>query len=192
MDNASGVKTTMFNPSNSELLLNDGHPIVTETVFKAHILDILTRLYEPDSMTAYRRFVPHLTHPLKVVSDTDAGEVLFTVPALAPAPNPSIADANRGITASAFIDYANEQQERGVSKNALLKQFFDRTIRIPDPYQAVIKPILEILDRYGRTMFIQTENGPMELSWKALQGQQPTATAHSPVTDDPYSDQMVF
>lgn len=189
-----GIQFSGFNPNKSELLAVDGRPRVSETVFITHVLDLLCRPYDPESLLRYRQFVPHLIHPLNVMSDNDPNEILFTVPALAPPPSVSIARTERGgMSASAFIDFANTQQERGVPKDKLLEAFFSRTVHVPDPYEKVIKPILEILDRYQRVMLIETPSGTLTLSWAELTGRSvtnPTSTLKNKI--NPYSDDMVL
>lgn len=193
MKTSEGIKFSGFDPSKSELLAYDGHPQVSETVFVTHILDLLARPYDPESLLRYRQFVPHLIHPLNVVSDTDPNQVLFMVPALAPPPSVSIARTERGgMSASAFIDYANAQQERGVPKDKLLEAFFSRTIHVPDPYEKVIKPLLQILDRYQRAMTINTAEGEVTMSWAELNGRETTPLSTQRPQEDPYSDDMVL
>lgn len=188
-----GVVDRSFNPATSEILSMGDLPRVTETVFRTHVLDLLARPHDPENMLRYRQFVPHLIHPLNVVSDNDHSQVLFVVPPLAPTPSVGSARTERGgMSASAYLEFANIQQSRGMSKEKLLDAFFSRTIRIPDPYNTVIKPILEILGRYNRTMILDTDKGPIELSWAALQGRPDNQPIQNTNQEDPYSDDMVL
>ena len=165
-------------------------PRVSETVFVNGVLDLLCRPFDPTNLVSYSKYVVDVMDPLMVVSDTDPNTVLFTVPPLMPTPNTTIAQSERGgMSASAFVDYAAKEAERGADKNQLLDAFLKKSVRLPDMYARVIRPLIEIVGRYGRTVIIDTPEGPQELSWSALNGNA-IAPNRAVIDEDPYSDHM--
>lgn len=167
-------------------------PRVSETVFVNGVLDLICRPFDPTNLVSYAKYVADIMDPLVVVADNDPNTVLFTVPPLLPTPNTTIAQSERGgMSASAFLDYAAKEAERGADKNQLLDNFLKKSVRLPDIYTRVVRPLIEIAGRYNRTVIIDTPEGPHELSWAALNGNVTPQTLNK-VDDDPYSDDMVL
>jgi hypothetical protein len=133
-------------------------PRISEYQFQREVLDILTCPFGPDALARYLPYVGEFIHPLQVVDNQDNNIVLFEVPALTLTMNPTIATGRGGFTAENFFRSLSRDIEIG-NPNLYKKvaNFLHSVSDNPDYINAVIAPIMAILERYGRTMV--TPNG---------------------------------
>lgn len=129
-------------------------PKASEYLFKRDIAGILADLYAPDALLRYSNYVGELTKPLRITSDDNPDNVLFTIPALVQSPSPTMATEN-GITTENFMRSLQRDFELGgFQVNEKIVNFMSSITNTPDYYVAVIQPIQQILNQYGYTMKI--------------------------------------
>lgn len=126
------------------------YPIISEYQFKRDVVDILVDPFSPEKLKQYSIFVGELTKPLRVVSDANPQELLFTVPALVQSPITTVPKEN-GITTENFLrSLSRDIDLGGRNLNTKIEAFMLSITKVPNYLENVIKPINEILKRYDR------------------------------------------
>lgn len=133
---------------------NSRVPSISEYQFKREVLDLLCDPFSQQSLHHYTPYVVELTRELRVVEDGNAGNVLFTVPALVMTPRASMAGPG-GFSAESFFKSLTRDIDLGGARvNDKIVNYLKSITQTPDYVQTVLNPIRLILQRYGRD-FVQ-------------------------------------
>lgn len=129
-------------------------PRISEYQFQREVLDILACPFGLEVLQRYLPYVGEFVHPLLVVDNNDNSKVLFEVPALTQTLQPSMATGSKGYSAENF--FRSLARERELTNPMVLAEKIGGFLQVishhPDYISAVVKPIMGILARYGRTM----------------------------------------
>lgn len=137
---------------------NSRVPSISEYQFKREVLDLLCDPFSQQSLHHYTQYVVELTRELRVVEDGNAGNVLFTIPALVMTPRASMAGPG-GYSAESFFKSLSRDIDLGGSRvNDKIVSYLHSITQTPDYVTTVLNPIRQVLQRYGRD-FVQA--GPV-------------------------------
>lgn len=129
-------------------------PRIGEAHFKREVLDILQNIFTPEALRRYQSYVGEVSMPLNVLDDTDGKTILFTVPALAMRPRPTMATEG-GVTANNILKAMERAYDLGdLEADERVAQFMLQITGFGDYQEDVVKPIQTILARYDRTLNI--------------------------------------
>lgn len=162
-------------------------PKITEYHFKNYVLELLKNPYDPDNLQKYALIAKELTRPVHVVSDMNNDQVLFTIPALTPAPKTGMAGRG-GMTADSFLAGLNRERELG-KRNVpdRVAGFMTKITSFPDIVQEVILPIRAILKNYGTDYDVPAfrgEHNTPEKEEQSVAAQKPASSSFGETYDD--------
>lgn len=142
------------------------YPVISETVFKNELLDLLANPFTEEFVRRYERFVPELTLPLRVYDD--GGETfLFEIPSFLQSPKTTVS-YGQGVTAEHFFVHLRRTEDLGGrDRNQQIRQFMGTMTQRPNYMETVIRPIQAILVRYNKTM-AEIPSAPAETSPSAV------------------------
>lgn len=172
--------------SSLETILSEAEkrlPRISEYQFQREVLDILACPFGSEVLQRYLPYVGEFIHPLLVVDNNDNSKVLFEIPALTQTLQPSMATGSKGYSAENF--FRSLARERELTNPMVLAEKIGGFLQVishhPDYVQAVVKPIMDILARYGRTMTTPDgEELTIHNKQLVLAKQAPTTTVETP------------
>lgn len=167
-----------------ETILNEQEhymPLISEYQFQREVLDLLENLFDPHNLARYAMYVGELTKPLRVVSNENREQVLFQVPAIVQSPV-TIIPSSTSIPAENFFRSLQRDIDLGGHQvNNKITAYLHSIAKAPDYVESVLRPLQDILTRYGRTM----------IDIPALRGRTPTPpiTGEAASTTSSFSDE---
>lgn len=134
--------------------------IVTESVFKQHIIPLLEKLFVTQARVAYLKVSRDIQLPLRVVSDSDHTVVLHTVPPLFCNPMTTIPVPGKGLTVGEAL--SNLKRYYDLNQVALAdkttKFYLDKITILPNLVKDILLPIDLILGHYGTSIDLSATN----------------------------------
>jgi hypothetical protein len=164
---------------------NSRIPTVSEYQFKREVLGLLRDPFNKHSLSHYEVYVGELTRQLRVVEDGNPNNVLFTIPALVQSPRPSMATPGGYSAENFFRSLTRDIDLGGAGIDQKIVNFLNGVTQAPNVIDVVLKPIREILHRYG-TDFVQV--APDGVNHAAAEQLLGTTRTTSSFDDDGYAD----
>lgn len=124
-------------------------PTISEYQFTQHPLYLLRNPFDHGNLEQYLPYVGDLMRPLNVVDNQDRNRVLFTVPPLFVSPKTTVPRTNGMNADQMFVSLKREMELGGRGAPEKIAGFMRAITQAPDVQAVLIRPLREILHRYG-------------------------------------------
>lgn len=144
--------------SNADLaMIADGptvfEPRISKSVFEEQVIPLLADILNEDVRNQYLRYTGQPDNRLLVTSDSDIRDVLFMVPGLSAFPETTI-PSEGGMSGYDLLQYVEALRGRMSDTSGVLASRLNDIFGKSSIYHQVLKPIIAILDQYGRALHL--------------------------------------
>lgn len=182
--------------SNDELAkLADGptafEPRISKSVFEEQILPLLSDILNEDARNQYLQYVGQPSNRLLITADNDIRNVLFMVPSLMASPQTTIPGEGT-MSAYDMLRYVEVLRDRIADTSGILASRLNEVFGNSSIYQQVLKPIVAILDQYGRVLNVRVDDKVFLISPRSVEqvsGESVTVQQQPKAAPGAYSDE---